>query len=120
MYKEGMVFEENYPPEVAEWCNESGTHHIEEIEPDGDVRRFKIVANNAWVPTAEESIGILQAKLKATDYISAKAVDALANCNSIGDIMNVILTVKEKYGDVLAERAKWREEINALEGGDKS
>lgn len=48
----GQIFEKEYPPEVAIWCNESGKAYIEEIEPVNDVRRFQIVAIPE--PTAEE------------------------------------------------------------------
>lgn len=72
-YYVGQVFEGIYPPEAANWCNQNGTCHIEEIESieknvevktediDGNittttelqtVRCFKIVENPQ--PTAEE------------------------------------------------------------------
>ena len=38
----GQVFEGEYPPEAAIWCNEIGKVHIEEIEPVDDVQRFQI------------------------------------------------------------------------------
>ena len=40
----GQIFENEYPPEAAEWCNESGKAYIEQIEPANDVRRFQIIA----------------------------------------------------------------------------
>ena len=52
-FAEGEIFTTEYPPQAAVWCNEGGTHHIEEIEPDEDGnRRFQIVKNPE--PTAEE------------------------------------------------------------------
>lgn len=48
----GQVFEGEYPPEAAIWCNEIGKVHIEEIEPVDDVQRFQIVANPE--PTDDE------------------------------------------------------------------
>ncbi len=52
-FSEGEIFTNEYPPQAAVWCNEGGTHHIEEIEPDEDGnRRFQIVKNPE--PTAEE------------------------------------------------------------------
>ena len=52
-FAEGEIFTNEYPPQAAVWCNEGGTHHIEEIEPDEDGnRRFQIVKNPE--PTAEE------------------------------------------------------------------
>ena len=52
-FSEGEIFPTEYPPQAAVWCNEGGTHHVEEIEPDEDgIRRFQIVKNPE--PTAEE------------------------------------------------------------------
>ena len=40
----GQTFENNYPPEAAIWCNESGKSYIKEIEAGEDgQRRFQIV-----------------------------------------------------------------------------
>ena len=51
--KENDIFYENDNwDEKADWCNESGKYHIEEIEPDENGRRFKIVKNPE--PTAEQ------------------------------------------------------------------
>ena len=52
-FAEGEIFTTEYPPQAAIWCNEGGTHHLEEIEPDEEGnRRFQIVKNPE--PTAEE------------------------------------------------------------------
>ena len=40
----GQIFEGEYPPEAAFWCNDCGDRYIEEIEPLEGVRRFQIVA----------------------------------------------------------------------------
>ena len=41
----GQIFEKEYPPEAAIWCNESGSAFIQEIDPAEDgARRFQIVA----------------------------------------------------------------------------
>jgi len=47
-----QIFTGEYPPEAAEWCNNSGTYHIEEIAPENSQRRFQIVENPQ--PTSEE------------------------------------------------------------------
>ena len=44
----GQIFEDEYPPEAAEWCNEGQVYHIDEIEPDGETRRFQIVENEVF------------------------------------------------------------------------
>lgn len=51
-YKIGQIFEGEYPPEAAVWCNESGKAYIEEIEPQDGVRRFQIVK----VPEPDDSM----------------------------------------------------------------
>jgi hypothetical protein len=48
----GKIFEGEYPPEAAVWCNAGGEAYIKEIEPMGSVRRFQIV--KAPEPTDEE------------------------------------------------------------------
>ena len=52
-FAEGEIFTTEYPPQAAVWCNEGGTHHVEEIEPDeeGNIR-YQITKNPE--PTAEE------------------------------------------------------------------
>ena len=47
----GQVFEGEYSPEVAEWCNENNAY-IEELKAVEGVRQFKVVAIPE--PTAEE------------------------------------------------------------------
>lgn len=51
-YYIGQIFEGEYPPEAAQWCNSGNTAYIAEIEPIEDVRRFEIKAIPA--PTAED------------------------------------------------------------------
>lgn len=52
LYQIGQVFEGEYPPEAAVFCNDSGKAYIKEIEPVEGVRRFQIVA--VPEPTDEE------------------------------------------------------------------
>ena len=47
-----QTFTGGYPPEAADWCNQNGTCHIEEIAPENSRRRFQIVENPQ--PTTEE------------------------------------------------------------------
>lgn len=41
-YQINQIFENEYPPEAAIWCNEQGNCYIEEIEKLNKVRRFQI------------------------------------------------------------------------------
>ena len=51
-FESSQIFVGEYPPEAAEWCNQNGTCHIEEIAPENSQRRFQIVAIPE--PTPEE------------------------------------------------------------------
>lgn len=69
----GQIFEESYPPEVALWCNKLGKYFIEEIEKDGDKRRFQI--KEVPAPTNEELAERARTQRDAliakTDYLLA-------------------------------------------------
>ena len=51
-FESSQIFVGAYPPKAAEWCNQNGTCHIEEIAPENSQRRFQIVGNPQ--PTSEE------------------------------------------------------------------
>jgi len=51
-FEPSQIFVDEYPPEAAQWCNDSGTYHIEEIGAHDGHRRFQIVENPQ--PTSEE------------------------------------------------------------------
>ena len=61
MYAIGQIFEGEYAPEVAEWCNNRGDCYIEEIEAVEGVRQFQIVAIPE--PTIEEQQAFIQKQL---------------------------------------------------------
>lgn len=58
-YYIGQIFEGEYPPEAAEWCNNRNDAYIDEIEPLNNVRRFEI--KEIPQPTAEEERARLDA-----------------------------------------------------------
>ena len=66
------IFEGEYPPEAAVWCNERGDCYIEEMESLDGVRRFQIVA--VPEPTDEDFAVHVRAerdsKIAATDYLA--------------------------------------------------
>lgn len=49
----GQIFNEMYPPEASEWCNDNQAY-IEEIEPLNNVRRFEIKAVPLPTPAENE------------------------------------------------------------------
>ena len=98
----GTIFTLNEYDEAYKYISENG-YTIEEIEPKGDERQFKIV--EIPEPTEEElkqaRVEELKAKLSETDYIVIKIAEGEAT--------------KEEYAEVLANRKAWRSEINELE-----
>lgn len=66
------IFEGEYPPEAAVWCNERGDCYIEEIESQDGVRRFQIV--KVPEPTDEEIAEQVRLernrRIAATDYLA--------------------------------------------------
>lgn len=67
------------------------------------------------VPSVAEQIAALKQKLADTDYITAKAVDAMAAADSLTSLLAALKSIRTEYADVLAQRAAWRKEINDLE-----
>lgn len=69
----------------------------------------------AAIKSVKEQIETLKQNLSDTDYITAKAVDAMATADSLPGLLIVLKTIRAEYADVLAQRAAWRKEINELE-----
>lgn len=67
------------------------------------------------VPSAAEQIAALKQKLAETDYIAAKAVDAMAAADSLTSLLAALKSIRTEYATVFAQRAAWRKEINDLE-----
>lgn len=67
------------------------------------------------VPSVAEQIATLKQKLSDTDYITAKAVDAMAAADSLTALLAALKSIRTEYADVFAQRAAWRKEINDLE-----
>jgi hypothetical protein len=66
-------------------------------------------------PSAAEQIAALKQKLAETDYITAKAVDAMAASDSLTALLAALKSIRTEYATVFAQRAEWRAEINKLE-----
>lgn len=67
------------------------------------------------VPSVAEQIAALKRKLAETDYITAKAVDAMAAADSLTALLAALKSIHTEYATVFAQRAEWRKEINDLE-----
>lgn len=66
-----QIFNDTYPPEAAQWCNENDAY-ITEIAPVDGVRRFQIVA--VPEPTEEELAAAALAQAKATRAAAVAAI----------------------------------------------
>ena len=55
----------------------------------------------------DEEIATLTEKLNATDYVTAKIIEA--------DTLEEQHAIREQYADVIAQRKQWRARINELE-----
>lgn len=76
-----QIFIGEYPPEAAEWCNDSGTYHIEEIAPENNHRRFQIVENPQ--PTPEE-LAAEEERRKQAEEQAARVPDLEAAVAELG------------------------------------
>ena len=70
----GQIFEGEYPPEAAAWCNITQKSYIAEIDPVDGVRRFQIVGIPE--PTEEELAeqALAQAKSDRADLVEKSTV----------------------------------------------
>ena len=82
-----QIFIGEYPPEAAQWCNDSGTYHIEEIEAHDGHRRFQIVENPQPTPEelAEQERLRKQAEAEATRVPDLEAAVAELGVTSASD-----------------------------------
>ena len=78
----GQIFEGIYPPEAADFCNNSqgfeNPCYIKEIEPKSDgTRMFKIVPNDPPDPKEEamSKINGLQSYLSSTDWYVSRSME---------------------------------------------
>ena len=67
------------------------------------------------VPSVAEQIATLKQKLVETDYIAAKAVDAMTAADSLTALLAALKSIRTEYANVFAQRAEWRAESNKLE-----
>lgn len=71
----GQIFENEYPPEVAVWCNQQGNCYIEEIDTLGGKRRFQIKAIPEPTPEELEAQELEQAKEERAEAVSKIIVE---------------------------------------------
>lgn len=71
----GQIFEADYPPEAALWCNESQKAYIDEIEPIDGVRRFQVVAVPEPTPEELEAQALAEAKEERAEAVSKIIVE---------------------------------------------
>lgn len=74
-YQINQIFEIDYPPEVAVWCNEQGNCYIEEIDALDGKRRFQIVAIPEPTPEEIEAQELAEAKAERAEAVSKIIVE---------------------------------------------
>ena len=66
-------------------------------------------------PSVQEQIANLKKQLSDTDYIAAKAVDALLAADGISGIVAALSQIRSEYEEILAKRQSWRQALAELE-----
>lgn len=66
-------------------------------------------------PSVQQQIAQLKQNLSDTDYIAAKAVDALIGADGLSDVLSILSKIRNEYQEILSQRQNWRDQINALE-----
>lgn len=116
MYQIGDIFIDEYPLEAAEWCNEQGTVHIEEIAPDEGHRRFQIVANTADEETPEQIIErysqAIQIALDA--FAQTRKYDGIMSACSYAESTDPIFAAEAAYCIQLRDTT-WRQAYNIMD-----
>lgn len=101
--KLGTIFTLNEYGEAYKFVEENG-YIIEEIEPKGEERQFKIVeiSQQTEEEIKQARISELKNNLAETDYVVIKIAEGEAT--------------REEYEEVLDKRRAWREELRLLQG----
>ena len=107
-FEAGQIFENTYPPEAAQWCNDSKAY-IEEIEKLNGVRRFRIVGIPE--PTQEEVNAQTQASLTSAVQ---KVLDTEAQklgYDSCLSVCSYVETGVQKFDDEGKAFRAWRSAV---------
>ena len=70
-------------------------------------------------PSVQQQIAQLKQNLSDTDYIAAKAIDALIESDGISGIVAALFQIREEYKETLAKRQSWRQALAALEAQEE-
>lgn len=91
----GQVFEGEYPPDAAEWCNTNGAHIEENTKEGAELRIFSIVENETPIPTKAELTQFIAAEadrvayggitiiVNEQEYLFKTTTDNITRCNSV-------------------------------------
>lgn len=116
MYQVGDIFIDEYPIEAAEWCNEQGIAHIEEIDSVEGHRRFQIVANTADEETPEQIIErysqAIQIALDA--FAQTRKYDGIMSACSYAESTDPIFAAEAAYCIQLRDTT-WRQAYNIMD-----
>lgn len=104
---------------IAALCDEptDGWHEVdngEEVLNDTEWTHWDYKYRDGHA-VLEPMVESYKAKLSASDYIASKACDKLMSCEGLADLIQVLKSAREEYGEVLRNRQSWRDAINRLE-----
>ena len=106
-YRIGQVFEGSYPSEAADWCNQSKTCSIQEIDPQNGIRRFQISEIVTPEPTPEEIQYRLTGKVQSYLDSTAKKL-GYDSCLSVCSYVDTGVAKFDEEGDAFR---KWRSAV---------
>ena len=76
MYQIGMIFEGDYPEDVAAWCNNNQRSYIAELPVQDDgVRRFQIVGITEPTEAELAALALAEAKAERAAAVAALVVE---------------------------------------------
>lgn len=86
-FTSNQIFIGEYPPEAAEWCNNSGMYYIKELAPENGHRRFQIIETPKPTPEelAEQENRRKQAEAEASRVPDLEAAVAELGMTSTSD-----------------------------------
>lgn len=120
-----MIYDTNGAPVDSPDLTRGHVQTVTRIKPDAaPLGNGKVAwADDDWetvqvyVPFSDtELTHRAKARLAATDYVAAKAMDALMGCADAEAVLSVLSDFRAEYADVLAERAELRRTVNELAG----
>jgi hypothetical protein len=103
----GQIFENDYPPEAAVWCNNNGVKLTEITNVDSDIRKFQIVEIPKYIPTNEEIIKSYEQEVNIYLNETAQSKDYTDMYSCLSYLFSTDNVWKAEANKFLA----WRDEV---------